>query len=232
MNTRCKAILICGVITFLATGIISFLCINDWSGVTPWACTAILWSEIVLFGGLLFVEWVSKGTQQIITRSLLYTIIATYTVINFLVSILYINLLKDGNTSFTIIQIALFAAAAVGIVISITVSKAVRQSNDQTMKAVDNAEAMIGRLNKLLTRPECEPYASMLKVLSEDLRFTDISKIVPEDVDISMSISEIELEISKMDDSADTKIKTALVRLKTLIEQRKISVSAANKGKI
>jgi predicted DNA-binding protein (UPF0251 family) len=100
------------------------------------------------------------------------------------------------------------------------------------MKAVDNAEAIIERLNKLLVRPECEPYTSMLKSLSEDLRFTDISKTVPEDADIAMNISEIELTLCNLDDAADEKIKSALVRLKTLIEQRKLSVSSINKGKI
>ena len=232
MSTRYRVILISGIITLLATVIISCLCIADWNGVTPWAFTAILWAEIVFFGGLLFVEWESKKTDQIITRSLLYTIIAAYTIINFLVSILYIVLFKESHTSFAIIQIALFSISAISIAISMAASKAVRQSNDQTMKAVDNAEAMIERLNKLLVRPECEPYTSMLKSLSEDLRFTDISKTVPEDADIAMNISEIELTLCNLDDAADEKIKSALVRLKTLIEQRKLSVSSINKGKI
>ena len=232
MNTRCKAILICGIITLLATSIISSLCISDWEGVTKWAFTAILWSEIVLFGGILFVERISQRTEQIITRVLLYTIISLYSVLNLLVSAIYIASFKDGSTSFTIIQVAMFAVATISFVISIVASKAVRQSNENTMKAVDNAEAMIDRMNKLLVRPECEPYSKMIRILSDDLRFTDISKIAPEDTEISMNISEIDLVLCSMDDSADEKIKTALVRLKTLIEQRKISVSTANKGKV
>lgn len=232
MNTRCKAILICGIITLLATSIISSLCISDWEGVTKWAFTAILWSEIVLFGGILFVERISQRTEQIITRVLLYTIISLYSVLNLLVSAIYIASFKDGSTSFTIIQVAMFAVATISFVISIVASKAVQQSNEHTMATVENTEQMVERLKKLAVCPACEKYASTLRTLSDDLRFTDISKVVAEDADISILISGIEVEIDSIDDSSDDKIKSALVRLKTLIAQRQISLSAANKGKI
>lgn len=56
MNRRSKTILVSGVILLIATIIVSLICIDDWSGVTGWAFVTMLWSEVVLFGGLVFVE--------------------------------------------------------------------------------------------------------------------------------------------------------------------------------
>lgn len=232
MNRKSKTILIIGVVTLLATVIVSLICIGDWQGLTVWAFAAMLWSEVVFFGGLIFVEWLSQKTEQIIARSSLYTVIAAYAVINFLISIFYMTLLKESNTSFAIVQIVMFAVAAVCIVIALAISKNVHKANEHTMKAVENAEAMIERLNKLALCTECGQFASMFKKMSDDLRFTDISKAVAEDAEISNVISAIEVELGNMNESSCEKIKIASVRLNTLISQRKISANKINKGKI
>lgn len=232
MNRRSKTILVSGVILLIATIIVSLICIDDWSGVTGWAFVTMLWSEVVLFGGLVFVEWFSEKSEQIITRSSHYVIIAAYAVINFLISIFYMTLLKEATTFFAVVQVVILAVASVGIVISLAASKGVQRSNEHTVKAVENAEEMIERLNKLALCPECDRFASTLKKMSDDLRFTDISKTVAEDTEISNVISTIEVEIGNTDEGTYEKIKMALVRLNTLILQRKISVNAVNKGKI
>ena len=126
----------------------------------------------------------------------------------------------------------MLAIATTSMTISLVASKSVKQANDHTINAVNNTEAMIDRLKKLADCPECEPYTSTLKRLSDDLRFTDTSKIVAEDGEISNLITTLEVEISCMNDSSHDKIKSLLVRLKTLIAQRQISLNAANKGKI
>lgn len=232
MNRRSKTILVSGVISLIATIIVSLICIDVWSGLTGWAFVTMLWSEVVLFGGLVFVEWFAEKSEQIITRSSLYAIIAAYAVINFLISIFYMTLAKEATTSFAVVQVFILAVASVGIVISLAASKSVQRSNEHTVKAVENAEAMIERLNKLALCPECDRFASTLKKMSDDLRFTDISKTVAEDAEISNVISTIEVEIGSTDECTYEKIKMALVRLNTLISQRKISVNAVNKGRV
>lgn len=232
MNRRSKTILVSGVISLVATIIVLLICINEWSGLTGWAFFAMLWSEVVLFGGLVFVEWLAEKSEQIITRLSLYVIITAYAVINFLISIFYMTVAKEATTSFTVIQVVILAVASVGIVISLAASKAVQRSNEHTAKAVENAEAMIERLDKLALCPECNRFASTFKKMSAELRFTDISKTVAEDAEISNVISIIEGEIDSTDECTYKKIKMALVRLDTLISQRKISVNAVNEGKI
>lgn len=232
MNRRSKTILISGVIALFATVIISLLCINDWSGLTGIAFGTMLWSEIVLFGGLMFIEWISKKTEQLVIRSALYTVISAYAVINFCISVIYLAFFKEANTSFAVIQVAMLAIAAIVIIISLTASKSVHEANEQTMRTVGNAESMIERLNKLAICPKCEQFAPTLKKMSEDLRFTDISKSVTEDAEICDAISAIEVEIGSMNDTTPENIKTILVHLNSLISQRKVSVNALNKGRI
>lgn len=232
MNRRSKAILISGVIALLATIIITVLCIDNWSGLTGWAFIAMLWSVVVFFGGLIFVECISEKTVQIVTRSALYTVISAYSVINFCISFLFMILFKENNISFAVIQAVLLTVAAIIIIISLAASKGIQRINGKTMEAVSNIETMIERLNKLAIHPECEQFAAMLKKLSSDLYFTDISKSVPEDVEISNIISAIEIEVNDINEKKNDSIKANLVRLNTLISQRKNSVSVINKGKI
>lgn len=84
MNRRSKTILLSGIIAVIATIIIALVCIDDWTGLTGWAFATMLWSELVFVGGLVFVEWVANRTEQIVTRSTVYTVTTAYAVINFI----------------------------------------------------------------------------------------------------------------------------------------------------
>lgn len=237
MNRRSKTSLLIGAIVLLITVVIFLLCADDWvemmqTGVTGWAFGTLLWSETTFFGGLAFVEWYSRRSEQIITRSALYVIIPAYAAIEFLVSLLYMTLLKEAVTSFVIVQIVLLAVTVIVMAVFLSASKGVHAANERAMKAAANVDAMVERLNKLAVDPECERFASTLKKLRDDLRFTDTSKAAAEDAEIADVISAIEVELTGRDESANEKIKAAFVRLNTLISQRKISVSAMNKGRI
>lgn len=237
MNRRSKASLIIGAIVLLVTVITSLLCVDDWTemmqtGVMGWAFVTLLWAEAAFFGGLVFVEWYSRRSEQIITRSALYVIIPSYAVIEFVVSVLYMTLLKEASGSFVIVQIALLVVTVIVMVVFLSASKGVHAANESAMSAAANIDAMVERLNKLAFDPECERFASTIKKLRDDLRFTDTSKVAVEDAEIADVISAIEVELTGRDDSANEKIKAALVRLNTLISQRKISVTAMNKGRI
>lgn len=210
--------------------IISVLCIDDWSGLTGWAFSAMFLTEILYFGGMILVERIAEKTEQIITRSALYVLLTAYAVINILVSIIYIAFFKQANTSFVIVEVILLAIIAIAAVVSLAASKGIHQSNENTMNSIANIENMIERLNKLAVSPNCTAYSSALKKLSDDLRFIDISKNVPEDAKIAEAISTIEIEINS-DDSTET-IKETLVRMNTLIAQRKIAVQASKKGRV
>ena len=232
MKRRSISISISGVITLIATIIISTLCIDDWTGLTGWAFSTLLLTEILSFGGLVLVEWIAERTEQIIIRSTLYVLLSAYAVINIPISIIYMALLKEADTSFVIVEVVLLSIVAIAIVVSLTTSKSIRQSNGKTMNTVASIEAMIERLNRLSVSPQCEAYSVALKKLSDDLRFTDISASVPEDAEIDGVISAIEIDLATENDNTGEKVKTALVRLNSLIAQRKLTASESKKGRV
>jgi hypothetical protein len=232
MKRRSITISIIGVITLIVTIIISTLCIADWSGLTVLAFSTIIWTEVVFFGGMVLVEWAAERTEQVFTRSALYVLFSAYAVINIPVSILYIAFLKQARTSFVIVEVVLLAVIAIIMVVSLSASKRVYQCNQKTMENLAGIEAMIERLNKLAVSPECETYSSALKKLSDDLRFTDISASAPEDTEIAVAISSIEIEVKSAGENTAETIKETLVRLNSLIAQRKLAVCASKKGRV
>lgn len=232
MYRRSIIILISGAITLMASIIIFLLSIKDWSGVTSLAVVAIVWSELVFFGGLTFVEWISKNVEQLIIRPSMYFIIAVYTGINILISILYMMLFKWFVIRFIIIEIALLVIAIIFTLISILSASSVRNSNEYTMKSVANMENIILMLDKLAISPECNDFATTIKKLKENLKFTDISKIVPEDKEIVEVVGDIETLISCKDETRNEKINKNLSILDALIAKRKIAVQSIQKGKI
>ena len=232
MNRRSKAILLSGVILLIATAALLLLCINDWSGLTKLASSTILWSEIAFFGGLLFVERVAQKTEQVITRSSVYFLLSAYAVINILVSIVYITFFKQSFTSFLVFQIVLFAVVAIAILIFLTASRSIYKANAQTNQTVAGVQAMVDRLNELALNPEYDHFSSTLKKLSEDLRFTDLSTNAPEDAEILDAISAIEIELGHLNENTGETVKSTLVRLNSLINQRKVSTGAIKKGRI
>lgn len=196
MNRQNITISIAGVIILLVTITISTLCIDDWSGLTGWAFATMLWSELLFFAGLVFVEWVAARTEQIITRTALYTLLSAYAIVNIPVSIIYLAFFKEAATSFIIVEVVLLAVVAIAVVATLTISKSVHQSNEKTMNSVVMVESLIERMNKLALTPNCEKYSSQLKKMSDSLRFTDTSVVVQEDTEIIDAISIIELEFS------------------------------------
>lgn len=232
MYRRSIIILISGAITLMASIIIFLLSIKDWSGVTSLAVVAIVWSELVFFGGLTFVEWISKKVEQLIIRPSMYFIIAVYTGINILISILYMMLFKWFVIRFIIIEIALLVIAIIFTLISILSASSVRNSNEYTMKSVANMENIILMLDKLAVSPEYNDFATTIKKLKENLKFTDISKIVPEDKEIVEVVGDIETLISCKDETRNEKINKNLSILDALIAKRKIAVQSIQKGKI
>ncbi len=231
MNRR-NAISICGIITFIATIILSKMCIDDWSGLTKWAFGTILGSEIVFFSGLLFAEYISQKTEQIITRVALYVLLSAYMLINVAVSVVFITSYKDENTSFVNTEVIIHALLFIAIIVFLTAGRSIYKSNRKTMANLANAEAMIGRLNKLAALDKCLAYRSALNKISDELRFSDISSPVLEDMEINKAISVIELEIVNDTETSEKVIKDALINLKSLVAQRNITISMAKKGNI
>lgn len=232
MYRRSKTILISGGITIITTIIILLLFFKDWFGVSSIAAVTIIWSEIVFFGGLIFAEWISKRTEQIIVRSSIYITVFVYAIANILISVLFILELRWFVKSFIAIELILLAIAAIIILISVSVGSNVANSNAHIMESVNNMERIVGRLDKLVINPDCREFSPKIKKLSDNLRFTDCSKIVPEDIEIDKVVGELEILAGDGKEVVNEEFDKKLVNLKELIAKRKIALHIRQKGKI
>lgn len=232
MYRRSKTILISGGITITTTIIILLLFFKDWFGVSSIAAVTIIWSEIVFFGGLIFTEWISKRTEQIIVRSSIYVTVFVYAIANIFISVLFILGLRWFVKSFIAIELILLAIATIIILISVSAGSSVANSNAHIMESVNNMEIIVGRLDKLVINPYCREFSSKIKKLSDSLRFTDCSKIVPEDIGIDKAVGELEILACDGKEVANEEFNNKLVNLKELIAKRKIALQIRQKGKI
>lgn len=231
MKRRSITISISGAITLLATIIISAVCIRDWSGLTGLAFGTMLWTEVVFFGGLVFAEWAAKRTEQIFTRSALYVVLSAYAILNIPISVCYIAFFKRAMTSFVIIEVLLLAVASISIVVSLSTSRGIHESNEKTMTNLKNMNSLVARLDNLAANPKCETYCTALKKLSDDLRYADSSTSTIEDAEIETVISAMEIDVAGSDDSAE-KIKSSVLQLNSLVAKRKLNVQISKKGRL
>ena len=123
MERRMKTMLFMGGITIAATAAILFLCIHDWSGITPWSALFLIWSEIALFGGLMLTERLVSGSNQIILRSSYGLILPCYSLAVFILSLLFMIFGWQAVTAFWVLQILLLAVSAVLLVLFHSVSR-------------------------------------------------------------------------------------------------------------
>lgn len=232
MYRRSKTILLSSTIVIVATIIILLLSIKDWTGITGFAFATIIWSELFLFIGLIFVEWLSNKSVQTIIRSGFYVVIVTYSFVNIILSLIYMKTFKTAKISFVVFEVLFLATALVLGVILVNIGHSLKKSNDDTMINVNRIEAIVERLDKLAVCPECKEFSVTINKLSDALRFTDMSKSTSEDVEISREVEDIEIEIKSVNEKTNGRLSKVLTNLNALISQRNIDVNAMQKGKI
>lgn len=233
MNRRSKTLLSIGTIVIVVTIIVTCLCIKDWRGLTPLGMAFIVWSELALFGGLIFVERMSENTEQTMLRASYYVTLTIYSSCAFIISVIFILWLKYSIRGFIIIHLIFAAIAAILLIIFSTTSKSVYLSNIKTLNATNLIEGYSGRLVALVAIMGNSEYIPAVKKAAEDLRFTDTSTVVSVDCEIEMVISELEVEFSKEPTAQSTDIiKTKITGLNSLIAKRKVGTAALKKGGI
>lgn len=231
MNRRINMFALCGVIVFLLTVILGIINIRDWSGVTIPALLFALWSVIALFGGLIFVETQAEKTAQLFFRVGCSITLLAYACGNYATSFLFIGFFKERSSLFFTIQFILLAAAAVLCLAFHTIAVGNKQKNRMVLSARLQIEDYVNRLNLLKAGASQETHAAVLGELAEQLRFTDMSTMVPVDSEIERTISGLQMELTKhRENQAKEKIDLLCKHLGTLISQRTFDVSAKKRG--
>lgn len=233
MNRRSRVFTIFGIIIVILTLMLALLNIDNWSGVKALALLFALWAEIAFFGGFVLIEKLAERASKIVFGVGCRVIITFYSIIILVVSFIFMFSSNKGAIIFLTIQFVLLAFASILCFVLIAAGKSIKEKSDEVLSSGAQVENCVNALNALKINPSNETYATILGKLAEDLRFTDVSSIVPVDYKIEKLISELEMELIKdTKKKSNEKIDSLCGSLNYLIGRRKMDVNAAKRGGI
>ncbi|UWP60790.1 hypothetical protein [Ruminococcus gauvreauii] len=129
-NKRSKLLLSLGSVLVIAT-VLSFLLIGKESMNTKkWiSFTFVLFAEIIFFSGMIMIERLADKSEQIILRAGGGSVIAAYSAVVIVISLIYMNFSNAGLKGFLIIQIILFAVALILEILFVHIAKEIMKKN-------------------------------------------------------------------------------------------------------
>lgn len=234
MKNRNSAISIIGVIIVVFTGILFALLTED-RRTSMFICLGfIVGAEIVLFGGLLTIEYLSRTTSQIIVRTVCGITLGVGSIASILVSCIYMGRDVDSLRGFYSWQLIIWVLAIIGITIGFFTASSVKASDTRTMNTVITLTLVTDQLTSLSDDSRNTKYADQLKNIADELRYSDTSSLVPSDELIQNAVAKLEVVLVQEygEDEKDTEIKNLLSEILVLINKRKQEVKLTKVGGI
>lgn len=234
MKNRNNAISIIGVTLVIFTAILFALLTEDRTR-TMFICLGfIVGAEIVFFGGLLLIEYLSKTTSQIILRTVCGITLSIGSLASILVSCIYIGRDVDSLRGFYSWQLIIWVLAIVVLTIGYFTASSVNNSDSRTMNAVMTLAVVVDQLTTLSDDSRNTKYADQLKKIADELRYSDTSSLVPSDELIQNAVAKLEVVLVQEygEDEKDTEIKNLLSEILVLINRRKQEVKLTKVGGI
>lgn len=234
MKNRNNAISIIGVTLVIFTAILFALLTEDRTR-TMFICLGfIVGAEIVFFGGLLLIEYLSKTTSQIILRTVCGITLSIGSLASILVSCIYIGRDVDSLRGFYSWQLIIWVLAIVVLTIGYFTASSVNNSDSRTMNAVMTLAVVVDQLTTLSDDSRNTKYAGQLKKIADELRYSDTSSLVPSDELIQNAVAKLEVVFVQEygEDEKDNEIKNLLSEMLVLISRRKQEVKFTKAGGI
>lgn len=234
MKNRTRAISIIGVILVIFTAILFALLTEDRTR-TMFICLGfIVGAEIVFFGGLLLIEYLSKTTSQIILRTVCGITLSIGSLASILVSCIYIGRDVDSLRGFYSWQLIIWVFAVVVLTIGYFTASSVNNSDSRTMNAVMTLAVVVDQLTTLSEDIRNSKYKEQLKKIADELRYSDTSSLAPSDDLIQNAVAKLELALVQEygEDEKDSEIKNLLSEILVLINKRKQEVKLTKVGGI
>lgn len=187
----------------------------------------MIFAELVLFGGLIGIEVLSRNSSQIIIRTGCGGSLIAYSFVVFVSSWIYMISDTDKVKSFWVLQVALFAVLAISITIFCVTSRSVKEKDSKILESVTRVNEMVDSLKLLESN---DKYGKQLLKLAEELRFTDVSSKAEVDDEIEAKIAKIEMSLVK-DEKAES-VEGIIDEIAVLIKKRKVQVRDTKVGGI
>ena len=234
MNNRAKIFSIISPIVLIATIILFFIIGKGITLITFMGFLSILIDEIIFFGGMILIEIFAEKTSQITLRAGCGTTITLYSVISIIVSMIYMIFSIKAVRSFLAIHLILLVACIVLSIIFFSASRKIEASEQKVIDSVRLNSAITEKVDFLVADSKNKKYMDLLKKVSDELRFSDISTVVSVDSEIEETISRLELNLElailNENDEKDIEINKLIENLLTLINKRKIQVQSKKTG--
>lgn len=234
MNNRAKIFSIISPIVLVATIIIFFIMGKEMTLVKFMSFLSILIDEIIFFVGMTLIEIFAEKTSQITLRAGCGTTITLYSVISIVISMIYMIFSIKSIKSFLAIHLILLTACIVLCIIFFSASEKIESNEQKEIDSVRLNNAMIQKIDFLTADSKNKKYLELLKKVSDELRFSDISTVVSVDSEIEDTISRLELNLElavlNENDEKDIEINKLIENLLTLINKRKIQVQSTKTG--
>ena len=187
----------------------------------------LLYSEIVLFGGLIGIEILSSRGSGIVLRTGGGITLVLYTVFVAVSSGIYMLINTDHIKGFWILQIVLLAMCVISITVFGMTAATIKEKDDKLLGAVVRVDGMVVSLHLLEGHPV---YGKQIAKLAENLKYTDTSTAVPVDENIVSEIAKLEMKLTKEEENEETE--QLLERLAVLIKQRNMQTRDRKMGGI
>lgn len=234
MKNRNNAISIIGATLVIFTAILFALLTEDRTR-TMFICLGfIVGAEIVFFGGLLLIEYLSKTTSQIILRTVCGITLSIGSLASIIVSCIYMSRDVDSLRGFYSWQLIIWVLAIVVLTIGYFTASSVNNSDSRTMNAVMTLAVVVDQLTTLSDDSRNTKYADQLKKIADELRYSDTSSLVPSDELIQNTVAKLEVVFVQEygEDEKDNEIKNLLSEMLVLISRRKQEVKLTKVGGI
>lgn len=191
-------------------------------------------AEIVFFGGLLAIEYLSRTTSQIIVRTVCGIIVGVGSLASILVSCIYMGRDIDSLRGFYSWQLIIWVLAIIGITIGYFTASSVKTSDTRTMNAVMTLTNIFDQLTSFSDDSRNTKYADQLKKIADELRYSDTSSLVPSDELIQNAVAKLEVVLVQEygEDEKDSEINNLLSEILVLINRRKQEVKLTKVGGI
>jgi hypothetical protein len=232
MKKRVNTILISGIVVFMLTSFIFFIATNERELVTWVSFCFLLLTEIILFGGLILIEYLATKVSPIVMRAGFGSSLVICSIISMIVSMFYIVSENESVKPILIIQAILLAIIIILFFVFYTTSGSVKVSSDKVINTTIRISSFIDKLNSLSKDGNNDKYKKQLTKIAQDLSFSDISTSVSCDSEIERKLASLELTLLKEDESKDTEISKLLEDMVLLINKRKFEIKNTKVGGI
>lgn len=230
MNHRSKAIAIIGAILLALTMLLFFVAPDHRLVITWVGFIFIILSEIILFVGLILIEYLADDVSPIIIRAGAGTTLIVCTILSILSSIFFIITKSESVKAFVVIQGILGVILAIILVVSYTSAKSVKINSDQVVNSVATIEFLISKLNLLKDDKKNMKFSEVIGKIAEELRYSDLSTLVPSDYELEKNIAQLEIALMKTQEENEQEINNLLEALLTNVNRRKIEVKSTKQG--